>query len=238
MNDSLRRARAALKEMADPDRAAHLMRFFKTGKGSYGEHDRFLGIPVPELRRLSTRHAIQEPEEVLPLLTSPWHEERLFALILLVNRFKKADDDIREAIYRCYLGHTAHVNNWDLVDLSASYIVGAWLLDRPHDPLFGLVRSASLWERRIAIVATHAFIRNHRFDTTLALAETLLSDTEDLMHKATGWMLREAGKRDLAPLENFLDRHASRMPRTMLRYAIEKFPEERRRFYLGPGSGK
>jgi len=169
---------------------------------------------------------------VLSLLKSPIHEERLLALLIWVRQFTKGDEATREAIYESYLEHTRWINNWDLVDASARDIVGGWLADRDRSVLYMLAKSPSLWERRIAIIATFHFLRTKDFKDTLALSELLLADKEDLMHKATGWMLREAGKRDLSVLEGFLVKHQQRMPRTMLRYAIEKLPEKRRQEYL------
>jgi 3-methyladenine DNA glycosylase AlkD len=218
--------------MKDPARAAVLVRFFKTGSGQYGEGDKFLGIPVPALRRVVAELGPVDLKTVAALLRSPWHEARTLALLMLVRQYSTADEAGREAIHRLYLANTRYINNWDLVDVSAALIVGAHL-DGRGGPLLGrLARSADLWERRIAIVATHHFIRLGRFDETFRIAKRLLDDREDLIHKATGWMLREVGKRDRAALERFLNAHAPRMPRTALRYAIERFPEPLRRRYL------
>lgn len=208
------------------------MRYFKTGPGQYGEGDRFLGVTVPQVRRVAREFRELPPADVAALLRSPWHEERLCALVLLVRRFERGDDDERRKIFDLYLGSTAHVDNWDLVDLSAPRIVGAWLQERSRAPLFRLARSRRLWERRIAILATAHFIDRSDFADALALSELLLDDGHDLMHKAVGWMLREVGKRDVAALEAFLEAHRARMPRTTLRYAIERFPEAKRRRFL------
>lgn len=223
---------AHLKSLANPHIAAHSQRFFKTGPGEYGEGDRFLGIRVPHLRQTAKAHPNLPLSEIESLLHSPFHEIRLTAVILLANRFKKADAPTRLAIYQTYLANTAFLNGWDLVDASAHLIVGPYLENDSHEKLFELAHSPSLWERRISIMATFHFIRNNRFDTTLAIADILLHDPEDLIHKSVGWMLRELGKRNLAAEESFLQKHLPSMPRTMLRYAIEKFPEPKRLQYL------
>jgi 3-methyladenine DNA glycosylase AlkD len=228
--------RAKLQTLATPERAAGAQRFFKTGKGEYGEGDKFLGVTVPDLRRI-TRELQELPlRDVRKLLTSEWHEERVLALLILVRQFERADQPSKDAIYDAYLRSTRHINNWDLVDCSAPYIVGAHLAGRSRAPLRQLAKSSSLWERRIAIIATLHFIRRGEFDETLRIAEMLVNDRHDLIHKAVGWMLREVGSRDRAVEERFLVEHAATMPRTMLRYAIEKFPEPLRRQYLQMGS--
>lgn len=206
--------------------------FFKTGPGQYGEGDRFLGSRVPDLRKVAREFASLSMTEIQSLLASPWHEERLLALVILVRQYAKGEERERNAIYALYLRSTGRINNWDLVDVSAPQIVGLHLLTRDRRPLYRLVKSRSVWERRIAIIATQQFIRGGEFEDTLALAEALLDDEHDLIHKAAGWMLREVGKRDRRALEAFLDRHAATMPRTMLRYAIERLPPARRRRYL------
>lgn len=221
-----------LAGLANPEKAAVLQRFFKTGPGEYGEGDRFLGITVPQQRKVAHDFAGLPLTKVQGLLDSPVHEVRLTALLIWIRQFERGDEALRRAIYEAYLASTSRINNWDLVDLSAPNIVGAWLTHRSRAVLRRLARSRSLWERRIAVVATHAFIRRGEFEDTLALADQLLNDREDLLHKATGWMLREVGKRDHAALENFLRPRCRRMPRTMLRYAIERFPEGLRRQYL------
>jgi 3-methyladenine DNA glycosylase AlkD len=232
MKHSLSEIQTELRKLADKEIAEHSRRFFKTGKGQYGEGDVFLGIRVPVLRQTAKKY-ISAPLSVCQgLLKSKYHEERLFALILLVLACKKADPDGQKRIYDFYLGNTRYVNNWDLVDLSAQYIVGDYLRDRDKKPLYQLAGSEDLWERRIAIISTLDFIRHNEFKDALAISELLLSDTHDLIHKAVGWMLREIGKRDLAAEEGFLKTHYKKMPRTMLRYAIEKFEEEKRKSYL------
>ena len=224
--------RKKLRKLADPAIAAHSQRFFKTGKGEYGEGDRFLGIRVPEIRKEVRKYQGASLIEVEKLLKSKYHEERLMALLLLVHKFKRGDLEHKAAIYHLYLDRTQYINNWDLVDCSAPAVVGGYLEDRNRRILRKLAGSPSLWERRIAIMATYQFIRHKDFDDTLALSEKLLTDEEDLIHKAVGWMLREVGNRDQKLEKAFLKRHYKNMPRTMLRYAIEKFPQATRKRYL------
>ncbi len=222
-----------IRSLANPEIAAHSQRFFKTGKGEYGEGDQFHGIRVPVLRGLVKKHknqvTVATAKEILP---SPFHEERLFALLLMVALYQSGDAQQQAAIYGCYLENTQYINNWDLVDSSAHYIIGAHLQSRDKKILYSLARSSSLWERRIAMMSTFCFIKNNKFDDTLGLATLLLNDPEDLLHKAVGWMLREIGKRDQEAEERFLKHHYTTMPRTMLRYAIEKFPQSKRKKYL------
>lgn len=208
------------------------MRFFKTAPGEYGAGDRFLGIRVPALRKLAAAHASLSLGEIRQLLSSPWHEARLLALLLLVRQFARGGQEERERIYRLYMRFRARVNNWDLVDCSAEHIIGAHLRAGNRDRLLRLAKSRSVWDRRMAILATFHYIKRGEFDDTLRLARVLRDDPHDLIHKAVGWMLREVGKRNRAVEDAFLKRHASRMPRTMLRYAIERFPERVRRQYL------
>ena len=221
-----------LRTLASPETAANLQRFFKTGPGQYGEGDKFLGIKVPPMRALAKQHRDTGLKTVATLLDSRYHEERFFALLLLMQFYQHGTDEDQAAAYDLYLAHTHRINNWDLVDVSAPHIVGRHLQDRPRKVLHELARSSSLWERRIAVLATFWFIRLNDFDDSLRIAVTLLQDEHDLMHKAVGWMLREVGKRDLAAEENFLKQHYRDMPRTMLRYAIERFPEPKRKDYL------
>jgi len=230
--NSVKEIQTELRKLADKKIAGHSQRFFKTGKGQYGEGDVFLGIRVPVLRQTAKKYVSAPLPVCQELLESKYHEERLFALIVLVMAYKKADPAGQKRVYDFYLGNTQYVNNWDLVDLSAQYIVGAFLRDRDKKPLYQLAVSDSLWERRIAIVSTLDFIRHNEFDDTLRISEILLNDKEDLIHKAAGWMLREVGKRDLAVEEGFLKKYYQQMPRTMLRYAIEKFDEKKRKSYL------
>ncbi len=221
-------ARAELARLADPAKAQVLERLFKTGKGQYGEGDVFIGVTVPQSRRVAMKCTSVTLEDVKGLLYSKIHEERLVALLILVQK-SKADP---ESVARFYINNISQVNNWDLVDLSAPLILGAYLEGRDRSILYQLAASGKLWERRIAIIATQHFIRKGDFADTLKISEMLLGDSHDLMHKAVGWMLREVGKRDLAAEEEFLQRHRKKMPRTALRYAIERFPEEKRRAYM------
>ena len=229
--------KATLRAIASPERAAVTRSFFKTGPGEYSEGDQFLGICIPDLRALVKKADAVTLRQTLTLLRSERHEERLMALLLMERRFERASNDdskdaYREKIVKAYLANTRWVNNWDLVDASAPSILGAWLLTRKGSLLGELVRSENLWERRIAIVSTLTLIRAGEFRDTLRLTEKLLKDPEDLMHKACGWMLREVGKRDREVLVSFLERHAHKMPRTMLRYAIEHFSQRERRLWL------
>jgi 3-methyladenine DNA glycosylase AlkD len=224
--------RAELRRLADPKHAAALGWFFKTAPGEYAEGDRFLGLRVPDLRRLSRTYRDAPLPAITALLESRWHEERLLALFLLVGRYTRGTPAERERIFRLYLRHARYVNNWDLVDSSAGQILGAHLEGRSRATLTRLARSRIVWERRMAVIATSHDIRRGQFDETLRIARLLLHDPHDLIHKAVGWMLREVGNRDRAAEEAFLRQHAADMPRTMLRYAIEKFPAPLRRRYL------
>ena len=221
-----------LQKMGNKEDARFLQGFFKTGVGQYGEGDIFLGIRVPALRKLAKEYKALPLKEVLLLLRSPYHEVRLFALILFVNTFAKSDETIQKKIYNLYVANTRYINNWDLVDISAPNIVGAFLMERSRKPLYQLAKSKSLWERRMATLATFYFIKNNQFADALKIARILLQDKEDLIHKAAGWMLREIGKRDIACAESFLQKHCQVMPRTMLRYAIERFAPSKRRKYM------
>ncbi len=219
-----------LKALGNKTAAEHAKRFFKIGPGQYGEGDLFLGIKVPVLRQLAKEHCDITLDDLIELLHSPLHEVRMMALLIMVLQYKHGNN--QTSIYRAYLDNTHRVNNWDLVDGSAADIVGAHLFERDRKPLYKLAKSKSLWERRIAIVATFYFIRRNQFADTLAIAVLLLNDKEDLMHKAVGWMLREVGKRDLKVEEGFLIPRYKQIPRTLLRYAIERFPEPKRLAYL------
>jgi 3-methyladenine DNA glycosylase AlkD len=232
MNDAARALCAELDNAGDPERAQHLQRFFRTGPGEYGEGDRFLGLRVPQVRAIARRHRELALPDLADVLASPWHEHRQAALFVLADRYRRAAPADREAIAAFYLDHLDAVNSWDLVDGSAPHILGAHLLDRDRAVLYELAASGHLWRQRVAVLATFRFIQAGRFKDTLRLAELLRDHPHDLIHKAVGWMLREIGKRDLAVEERFLERHAARMPRTMLRYAIEKFEPGRRRSYL------
>jgi 3-methyladenine DNA glycosylase AlkD len=223
---------ATLQNFADPQQAAHLQRFFKTGPGDYAEGDVFIGIKAPVLRKVAEQFRNLPLTEVETLLRSEIHEFRFTALVLLIQHYQNGNAARREAVFECYVKNANHINNWDLVDISAPHIIGAHLLDLPRDLLYQWAYDEYLWRRRIAIVATFAFIRRNDFADTLALAEILRSDTHDLIHKAVGWMLREVGKRDVATAREFLDSYAAQLPRTTLRYAIEKFPPTLRQAYL------
>jgi 3-methyladenine DNA glycosylase AlkD len=227
--------RAEMRKMADPEKAKDLQWFFKTGPGEYGESDIFLGLRVPQVRRLAQKHKELAMTHIGSLLASPIHEERQLALCIMVWHYEKGSEADRRRLYRFYLDHIAHINNWDLVDGSAPRIVGRHLLRRSRAPLFRMARARSLWKRRIAILATFYFIREGDYADSLKIAEMLLEDREDLIHKAAGWMLREVGNRSPADAEAFLKQHYRHMPRTMLRYAIEKFPETKRQAYLSGG---
>lgn len=229
--------RAALAAKASAARRQASMRFFKTGPGEYGEGDVFIGVSVPDVRGVVRLHRDVSLETMESLLASAVHEERLAALLLMVSRFQRTKDvAVERAVFDLYMRSLERVNNWDLVDSSAPYIVGAWLASKSRKQLRSLARSPHLWSRRIAMLASFHFIKNREFEDALALAEILLTDEHDLMHKAVGWMLREIGEHGgEAELVAFLGKHASRMPRTMLRYAIEKFPEaERKRWLSSP----
>jgi 3-methyladenine DNA glycosylase AlkD len=221
-----------LRSLGNPSDAVFLARFFKTGPGQYGEGDSFIGVRVPVIRKVAREFKGMPLAEVECLLHSEIHEERMAALAILVMQATKADAKTKKAIYELYLANTQFINNWDLVDLSAPQIVGVYLADKSRKPLHRLATSSRLWDRRISILATFHFIRMGDFADTLKLAELLLGDREDLMHKAVGWMLREVGKRDVTVLEAFLHLHCRVMPRTMLRYALEKFSERKRREYM------
>ncbi len=235
-NGNAAKVKAELGALGSPEKAAHLSRFFKTGPGGYGEGDRFIGVRVPEQRRVAKRHGDLPLKEIGRLMASPIHEHRLTGLLILVAQFAKSlRDSSRREIVDFYLSRLARVNNWDLVDLSAPKILGEHLARHPEERamLNAMAESTNPWERRVAVLATWPMIKQGRFDELLVLAEALLTDTHDLIHKAVGWMLREAGKVDPAVLEDFLENHAGAMPRTMLRYAIERLEPARRRYFMG-----
>lgn len=218
-----------LKEYVDEEKKIVLPRFFKTGKGQYGEGDKFLGITVPNIRLVAKQNVKTDFDTIKEMISSEWHEVRMCALLIMVQRFPKADEETRKAMYDFYLQSTSRINNWDLVDLTAPTIVGKYLFDKNKDILYQLADSDLLWDNRIAMIATFAFIKEKQLDDTYRLAEKFLHHPHDLMQKAVGWMLREAGKRDYPRLYEFVDKCHDTMPRTMLRYAIEKFPEEARK---------
>ncbi len=221
-----------LTKLADKDRVKVSKRFFKTGPGEYGEGDHFIGVRVPQLRKLAKEFTEIELLEVSDLLRSHIHEERLLALLILIRLFNSGNDVTKHNIYSLYLASTPFINNWDLVDISAEHIVGAFLLKKSKEPIYRLAKSDDLWERRISILSTFHYIKRGEFAETIEIAKMLLTDKEDLIHKAVGWMLREVGKRDIPTEEVFLQAHYQKMPRTMLRYAIEKFPYIKRQDYL------
>ena len=232
MNKTVMAVQKELRALGDKKRADHSQRFFKTGEGEYGEGDRFLGIRVPVLRQLAKKHRGISIEEAFLVLVSPFHEQRLLALFLLIDIFKRAGEKDKKTLYTLYLDNAKFINNWDLVDSSAEHIVGAYLHDRDKLPLYDLARSNDLWERRISILSTFHFIKHMEFADALNISEILLDDKEDLIHKAVGWMLIEIGKRNIQEEERFLKKHYRHMPRTMLRYAIERFEEGKRKAYL------
>ena len=222
-----------LQKLANPKKAKILSGFFKTGKGQYGEGDIFLGITVPEQRKIAKKYTSLTLREIQELLSSDIHEHRLTALFVLIDKYKKSDSIGKKEIFEFYLNNTKKINNWDLIDLSAEKILGTYLLEKDKSILHTLAKSNNLWEKRIAILSTFQFIKNNKFEDTLKIAELLLDDNHDLIHKAVGWMLREIGKRNQAAEEQFLKKHCKEMPRTTLRYAIERFDENKRKLYLG-----
>jgi 3-methyladenine DNA glycosylase AlkD len=228
MKSIAEKIRSELRGVADTSKVQLQQGFFKTGPGQYGEGDVFLGVTVPQSRKIANSYQSADLDSVRELLRSKVHEERLVALLILVGKYDSGENGIADF----YLEHLQYVNNWDLVDLTASNILGKHLDNKDRSLLYKLARSSNVWERRIAIVATYHFIRSNDFGSTFRIAEVLLGDSHDLIHKASGWMLREVGKRNVVLLENFLDHHYKKMPRTMLRYAIERLPERRRKFYI------
>jgi 3-methyladenine DNA glycosylase AlkD len=228
----LEKIKGELLQLSDPDHARRLSKFFKTKKGQYGEGDLFLGIRVPEQRKVAKKFTELGLNDIQELLNSKFHEHRFIALVILVSKYRKAEESRKEEIFGFLLKNTSNINNLDLVDLSAPRIIGEYLTDKDRSILYELAKSENLWERRISILATFKFIANNDFEDTLKISEILLEDKHDLIHKAVGWALREIGKRDQKMEEQFLNKHAANMPRTMLRYAIEKFEEKKRKFYL------
>lgn len=221
-----------LQKLANPEKAKFVAGYFKTGKGEYGEGDIFLGITVPEQRKIAKKYPHLSLKELQKLLDSKIHEERLVSLMILRIKYQMADQKGKKEIYELYLRNTDNINNWDLIDLSSGGIVGAYLFDKDKSILYKLAKSKSIWEKRIAMLATYPYIKTGQFTDTIKIAEILLHDTNDLIQKAVGWMLREIGKKDLKTEEKFLTKYYKIMPRTMLRYAIEKFEEKKRKFYL------
>ena len=230
---SLTQLKKELKKLSNPGQAEILRGFFKTGEGEYGEGDIFLGVKIPEQRKVISKFEELSLEDLEKLLNSKIHEYRMSVLLILIRQYERADEEYKKEIFNFYLRNTKNINNWDLVDISAPKIVGDYLLNKPRDVFYKLAKSENLWERRIAIISTFAFIRNNEFTDTLKISRILLLDKHDLIHKAVGWMLREVGKRNQKVEEEFLKKHYLKMPRVMLRYAIEKFGERKRKFYLG-----
>jgi len=228
----LNQIKSDLSQLSNPEKAKSLSRFFKTGKGQYGEGDIFLGIPVPEQRKVAKKYFDLPLNDLQELLRSEIHEHRLTALLILVAKYEKTDNSGKDEIFSFYLKNVENINNWDLVDLTAPKIVGDYLFNKDKSILFKLAKSNNLWERRIAILSTFGFIRKNNFKIALRISELLLHDKHDLIHKAVGWMLREIGKRDQEIEEQFLSKYNVQMPRIMLRYAIEKFDKKKRKFYL------
>lgn len=229
----LTQLRNDLQRIKNQEKAKILARFFKTGKGEYGEGDIFIGLMVPDSRKVAVKYKDMPLNDIKILLKSKIHEERLIALLMLVHNYKNGNTAEKEKIYNFYLKNTKLINNWDLVDLTADKIVGAHLLDKDKSILYKLAKSNNIWERRIAIISTFYFIRNNKFDDTFEISRLLLNDKHDLIHKAVGWMLRELGKRNQMEEEKFLRKYYKNMPRTMLRYAIERLEQDKKRFYLG-----
>jgi len=227
------KAREEIRALADKEIAQHSLRFFKTGKGEYGYGDIFLGVRAPKIRLIAKKHIDISIADMKTLIQSKYHEERLLGLIILVNKYSKnRDKKTRNQLYKIYVSSFKYINNWDLVDVTCPHVIGKHLMDKDRSILYTWAKTEDLWTKRIAIVSTHCFIRKNELQDTFKIAEILLHDTHDLIHKAVGWMLREAGKRDIEKEEDFLKKHYRTMPRTMLRYAIERFPEPKRQKYL------
>ncbi|MFA6272300.1 MAG: DNA alkylation repair protein [Patescibacteria group bacterium] len=229
---NLTELRKELRAHSNPEQVQNLQRFFKTGKGQYGENDKFLGIKVPEQRIIAKKYQQIDLKSVEKLLGSGWHEERLTAIHILNLKYSIADGPEQKYIFDLYFKNVKYINNWDLVDSSAPYFIGNYLFNKNRGILYKLVKSKNLWERRVAIMTTFYFIRQGQFEDTLKLAKILLEDEHDLIQKAVGWMLREVGNRSISTEELFLKQNYRKMPRTMLRYAIEKFPDKKRKGYL------
>ncbi len=229
---SLKKLKTDVKRISNPEKARIYLRFFKTGKGEYGEGDEFLGLTVPEQRQISRKYKNLSLKNIQELLSSKIHEHRLIALLILILQYKKSKEKTKKSLVDLYLSNTKNINNWDLVDLSAPNIMGDYFLKKDKSTIYRLANSNNLWEKRIAMLSTYTFIRNNEFTDALKIAEILLNDNHDLIHKAVGWMLREIGKRDQDIEEKFLNKYHKTMPRTMLRYAIEKFDSKKREIYL------
>ena len=227
------KASEEIRALANKERANHSKKFFKTGKGEYGYGDIFLGVRVPKIRLIAKKNIDISITDMKTLIKSKYHEERLLGLIILVNKYSKSKDEKdRDQLYNIYVSSFKYVNNWDLVDVTCAHVIGKHLFDKDRSILYTWAKSNDLWTKRIAIVSTHCFIRKNDLQETFKIAKILLNDEHDLIHKAVGWMLREAGKKDMEKEEIFLKKHYKTMPRTMLRYAIERFPEPKRQKYL------
>jgi 3-methyladenine DNA glycosylase AlkD len=222
-----------LKENSHPDKAKIYLRFFKTGPGQYGEGDKFLGLTMPEQRIIAKKYVNTPLNEIEELIQSPYHEHRMTGLIILTYKYLNADEKLKKEIYNLYIDNYNQINNWDLVDVTAPNIVGNYLLDKDKKILYDFATSNHLWKKRISIISTFTFIKNKQFEDTLKISEILLNDNHDLIHKAVGWMLREMGKRDEKKLTDFLDKYYKTMPRTMLRYSLEKLDKNKKDFYMG-----
>jgi len=229
----LRQIKRELDALSNPKKAEVNSRFFKTGKGEYGEGDVFLGLTVPEQRTIAKKYIELNMNDIEKMLYSRIHEHRLTSLLILVEKYTNADIETKKRLVDFYLKNRGQVNNWDLVDLTSDKILGDYLLERERTILYKLAESNNIWDRRISIVSTFEFIRNNQFEDTIKISEMLLGDGHDLIHKAVGWMLREIGKRNQEAEEDFLKKYYKTMPRTMLRYAIEKFDAEKKKFYMG-----
>ena len=226
------KASEEIRELASKKIAKHSLRFFKTGKGEYGYGDIFLGVRAPEIRSIAKKHIDISIDDMKNLIKSKYHEERFLGLIILVNKYSKSNNEIRNQLYKIYVSSFKHINSWDLVDVTCSHVIGKHLMNKDRSILYTWAKSNDIWTKRIAMVSTHCFIRKNDLQDTFKIADILLNDNHDLIHKAVGWMLREAGKRDIKKEEGFLKKHYKTMPRTMLRYSIEKFPESKRQKYL------
>jgi len=229
---NLTEVKKQISELSNPEDAKNLSKYFKTGKGEYGEGDIFIGIRMPVLRSIAKKAIDIDATEIISLLSSKIHEERMLALLILMYKFQKADAELQRKIFEIYIDNRKYINNWDLVDVCTPNVIGAYLLNKDRSILYNLAKSASLWDKRIAIISTFHFIKHNQFDDTFKIADILLTDKHDLIHKAVGWMLREIGKRDLKAEKKFLKTRYNNMPRTMLRYAIERFEETERQKYL------
>jgi len=228
----LSKIKQELKENSHLDKAKIYQRFFKTGPGQYGEGDKFLGLTMPEQRIIAKKYVDTPLNEIEELIQSPYHEHRMTGLIILTYKYLKADEELKKEIYNIYIKNYNQINNWDLVDVTAPRIIGTYLLDKDRKILYDFASSNHLWKKRISIVSTYTFIKNKDFKDTIKISEILLNDTHDLIHKAVGWMLREMGKIDEKELLNFLDKHHKKMPRTMLRYSLEKLDQNKKKFYM------